>query len=176
MRIQFNLAMLLAVLAASLSADNSNHGFTASLKNCTELIGFGPVSFAAARALVPANYALVPFDGNAGLVVRASRCVAVGATPSGFGLTLGSSRVLEFRREDGPATVRALLPGDLKRKKPPQFSTLHSLESRAVRKEMGTARLFPRSGSVDNTAVPVAETGRQSPFLANWHFCHGPLN
>ena len=76
------IAIYLAVLAASLHADNGNHGFTASLKNCTELIGFGPVPFAAARALVPASYALVPFDGSAGLVVRASRCEAVGVDNS----------------------------------------------------------------------------------------------
>ena len=76
------IAIFLAVLAASLHADNSNHGFTASLKNCTELIGFGPVPFAAARALVPASYILVPFDGSAGLVIRASRCEAVGVDNS----------------------------------------------------------------------------------------------
>ena len=53
------------------------HGFTANLQNCTELIGLGPVSFAAARTLVPPSYALVPFNGAAGLVVRAARCETV---------------------------------------------------------------------------------------------------
>jgi len=70
------LVLALAALSAALHADAS-HGFTATLKNCTELIGFGPVSYAAARALVPASYTLVPFGPDAGLVVRASLCDVV---------------------------------------------------------------------------------------------------
>jgi hypothetical protein len=70
------LTFLIAVLAATLHADG-NHGFTATLKNCTELIGFGPVPYAAARALVPASYTLASFGPSAGVVVRASRCEAV---------------------------------------------------------------------------------------------------
>src|SRR5215831_20209186 len=64
----------LSLLAPAAFADNGHHGFDATLTNCTELIGLGPVPFAAARALVPASYALVPFNGSAGLVVRAARC------------------------------------------------------------------------------------------------------
>ncbi|HEY1340488.1 MAG TPA: hypothetical protein VGF59_23410 [Bryobacteraceae bacterium] len=67
-------AALFLAACAALRADSS---FTAALKNCTELIGFGPVDFAAARALVPASFTLVPFNGSAGLVVRASRCESV---------------------------------------------------------------------------------------------------
>jgi len=77
MKIQ--LAIYLAVLATALHADN---GFTASLQNCTELIGFGPVPFAAARSLVPASYTLAPFNGSAGLVVRASQCDSIGINAS----------------------------------------------------------------------------------------------
>jgi hypothetical protein len=62
------------VFAAAAFADNGHHGFDAALTNCTELIGLGPVPFAAARALVPVSYVLVPFNGSAGLVVRAARC------------------------------------------------------------------------------------------------------
>jgi hypothetical protein len=69
--------MCLAALAIAASADDEGHGFAASLQNCTELIGLGPVSFASARALVPASYTLVPFNGSAGLVVRAARCESV---------------------------------------------------------------------------------------------------
>ena len=65
-----------AAIAAVAQADESR-GFSASLQNCTELIGFGPISFASARALVPADYTLVPFNGSAGLVVRAARCESV---------------------------------------------------------------------------------------------------
>ena len=83
MRTKFNFALFLAVFATALHADNSNRGFTATLRNCTELIGFGPVPFAPARSLVPGSYTLVPFNGSAGLVVRASRCegVGVGGSP-----------------------------------------------------------------------------------------------
>jgi len=75
---RLKFAFWLCTLPVILHADG-NHGFTATLKNCTELIGFGPVSFATARALVPASYTLVPFGPNtAGLVVRASLCDSVG--------------------------------------------------------------------------------------------------
>src|SRR5437762_1045371 len=82
MRRKFHLAIFLAVFATALHADSSIHGFTATLKNCTELIGFGPVPFAPARSLVPGSYALVSFNGSAGLVVRASRCEGVGVDSS----------------------------------------------------------------------------------------------
>src|SRR5439155_21017043 len=78
---KWNVALLIAAVAATLHADG-NRGLTATLKNCTELIGFGPVSYAAARSLVPASYTLVSFGGAAGLVVRASQCEAVGVDNS----------------------------------------------------------------------------------------------
>jgi len=77
MRAKFNVAVFLAVFAATLYADAGNHGFTATLTDCTELIGFGPVPLEPARSLVPSGYSLVPFDGSAALVVRASRCAGV---------------------------------------------------------------------------------------------------
>jgi hypothetical protein len=74
---QFLRVLYLTALALAARADDDGPGFGASLQNCTELIGLGPVSFAAARALVPASYTLVPFNGSAGLVVRAARCESV---------------------------------------------------------------------------------------------------
>ena len=68
---------ILAVLAPALYADNGHSGFTAALRNCTELIGFGPAPFTLARALVPNSFSLVAFNGSAGLVTRASRCESV---------------------------------------------------------------------------------------------------
>jgi hypothetical protein len=65
--------LLTFVSAAVVAADN--RGFTATLNACNELIGFGPVPFAAARALVPASYTLPQFGpSTAGLVVRVARC------------------------------------------------------------------------------------------------------
>jgi len=82
MKTRFNYALFLTLFATTLQADSGNHGFTTTLSNCTELIGFGPVPFAAARSLVPGSYTLVPFNGSAGLVVRASRCEGVGINSS----------------------------------------------------------------------------------------------
>jgi len=82
MRTKFNLAMFLTGFAITLHADSSQQGFTVSLRDCTELIGFGPVEFAKARSLVPITYSLVPFNGSAGLVVRASRCAGAGVNSS----------------------------------------------------------------------------------------------
>src|SRR5678810_1277203 len=70
MRTKFNLAMFLTGFAMTLHADSSQRGFTVSLRDCTELIGLGPVEFAKARSVVPIRYSLVPFNGSAGLVVR----------------------------------------------------------------------------------------------------------
>jgi hypothetical protein len=70
---RLELAILLAGSAMALRADGG-HGFNASLRDCTELIGFGPVDFAQARSLAPAGYTLVSINGSAGLVIRASRC------------------------------------------------------------------------------------------------------
>jgi hypothetical protein len=82
MRTKFNLAMFLTGFAMTLHADSSQRGFTVSLRDCTELIGLGPVDFAKARSLVPISYSLVPFNGSAGLVVRASRCAGTGVDSS----------------------------------------------------------------------------------------------
>jgi hypothetical protein len=71
-------SLTLSLFAAAASADNGHNGFDATLKNCTELIGLGPVPFATARALVPASYVLIPFNGSAGLVIRAAHCEGVG--------------------------------------------------------------------------------------------------
>jgi hypothetical protein len=68
----------LSLFAPAAFADNGHHGFDATLVNCTELIGLGPVPFVTARALVPASYLPIPFNGSAGLVIRAARCEGVG--------------------------------------------------------------------------------------------------
>lgn len=76
-RLTIRGTLLLTVLTVGLQADNNNHGVTANLRGCTELIGFGPVAFAPAQSLVPHGYTLIPFNGAAGLVVRASHCEGV---------------------------------------------------------------------------------------------------
>lgn len=78
---RWNLPLLIVGLSLCLHADNND--FNATLKNCTELIGFGPVPYAAARAVVPASYTLPSFGPSAaGIVVRASRCEAASADHS----------------------------------------------------------------------------------------------
>jgi hypothetical protein len=70
------IGLCLSMWVAVVKAEPGDHrGFTAELRNCTELIGFGPVPLATAAALVPSGYALVSIvPGTAGLVVRASSC------------------------------------------------------------------------------------------------------
>jgi hypothetical protein len=75
--------LCLSAIALAARADDDSRGFIASLQNCTELIGLGPVSFAGARTLVPLSYTLVPFNGSAGLVIRAARCESVRIGSSG---------------------------------------------------------------------------------------------
>ena len=60
---------------------------------------------------VPDHLHLIEYKEGGGFPFHRD-CDEIGAVIAG--LTLGSSRVIEYRREDGPATVRVLLrPGDL---------------------------------------------------------------
>ena len=52
MRAKFNFGLMLAVFATALHGEIDDRGFTARLRNCTELIGFGPVPLAPARSMV----------------------------------------------------------------------------------------------------------------------------
>ena len=76
--------LLITVFALCAVAYGDSGGFTASLQDCTELIGLGPVPMSAVRPLAPANYFIIPFDtGVAGLVVRAAECqINVGGGPA----------------------------------------------------------------------------------------------
>jgi len=77
-----SIAILLMTAMPVLRADD---GFTATLEDCTEMIGFGPVPMAIVRPLVPSNYTIVELGpGTAGLVVRAARCeqVRIGSSPA----------------------------------------------------------------------------------------------
>jgi len=60
---------------------------------------------------IPDHFHLIEYNSGGGFPFHKD-CEEIGAVI--VGLTLGSSRVIEFRREEGPATVRVLLqPGDL---------------------------------------------------------------
>ncbi|MBI4908195.1 MAG: alpha-ketoglutarate-dependent dioxygenase AlkB [Acidobacteria bacterium] len=62
-------------------------------------------------AAVPNHLHLIEYNAGSGFPFHRD-CDEIGAVIAG--LTLGSSRVIEFRRDEGPATVRVLLqPGDL---------------------------------------------------------------
>jgi hypothetical protein len=77
------LGVCVLLLAAHVEADDQHRGFTVDLRNCSELIGFGPVSQAAVAPLVPSGYTVVTFGpGTAGIVVRASRCEQAGLDDS----------------------------------------------------------------------------------------------
>ena len=84
---RLNFAVSLAVLTTALHADNNNHGFTATLKNCTELIGFGPVPFESAEAYLdasPAPFCLivdVGLPGMSGMELQERLCAAGVAPP-----------------------------------------------------------------------------------------------
>jgi len=60
---------------------------------------------------IPDHLHLIEYNSGGGFPFHKD-CEEIGAVI--VGLTMGSSRVIEFRREEGPATVRVLLqPGDL---------------------------------------------------------------
>jgi hypothetical protein len=69
----------LPLFAASMRGEpEGGRDFTAGLRDCTGLIGFGSAPLAVAAPLVPSNYTVVNIAGTAGLVVRASSCKQVG--------------------------------------------------------------------------------------------------
>jgi hypothetical protein len=69
--------MILTILAAApllLADDNGNRDFSVSFSNCREYVAFGPVSLAAAQALVPPAFTVSDIQGDGGIVVRTSAC------------------------------------------------------------------------------------------------------
>jgi hypothetical protein len=121
----FLAALSLSLLATTAAADNGHHGFDATLKNCTELVGLGPVPFVAARALVPASYSLVPFNGSAGLVVRVGRCEAA--------LDKGASQVTTIAQV-GIAVIPPDGTGDIN-----NYTLLYSTDNAQLAKELNQA-------------------------------------
>ena len=58
--------------------DVEAHEFSADFEGCTEAVGFVPVAFEEARALVPDELTLARDDaGQATLIARAVQCAAV---------------------------------------------------------------------------------------------------
>jgi hypothetical protein len=67
--------------APSISADSRS--FNVQFAGCTEFVGWGPVSLAAAQPLVPAGYVIAgATDGQAAIVVRATSCEEVSVDQS----------------------------------------------------------------------------------------------
>jgi len=116
----------LSLLAPAAFADNGHHGFDATLTNCTELIGLGPVPFVTARALVPASYLLIPFNGSAGLVIRAARCEEVG-------IDKGAAQPA-IVAQVGIAVVSPDGSGDIN-----NYTLLYSTDNDRLAKELGQA-------------------------------------
>jgi hypothetical protein len=59
-------------------ASADTRSFKVQFSGCTEFVGWGPVSLAAAQPLVPAGYVIAgSADGQAAIVVRATSCEAV---------------------------------------------------------------------------------------------------
>src|ERR1051325_10334091 len=181
------LVLALAALSAALHADAS-HGFTATLKNCTELIGFGPVSFAAARALVPASYTVVPINGSAGLVVRASRCESVSAGNSDSSPAVVAQIAIAVVPRDGTGDINndTLLYSTNSGRLADELNDagVPAVQDRALTYELtpnsaGNGELYvavsPTNAQaawfLTGTASPPPSTG--APVVANWWFNGG---
>jgi hypothetical protein len=67
--------------AQSTAADSRS--FNVQFAGCTEFVGWGPVSLAAAQPLVPAGYVIAgATNGEAAIVVRATSCEEVSVDQS----------------------------------------------------------------------------------------------
>jgi hypothetical protein len=64
-------------------ASSDTRSFKVQFGGCSEFVGWGPVSLAAAQPLVPAGYVIArAADGQAAIVVRATSCEAVSVDQS----------------------------------------------------------------------------------------------
>ncbi len=68
------LAALILATPLPALASGGNRAFPVAFNDCTEYVGFGPVSFAEAQALVPQGFVVA---AGGGVVVRAANCMSV---------------------------------------------------------------------------------------------------
>lgn len=68
------LAALILATPLPALASGGNRAFPVTFNDCTEYVGFGPVSFAEAQALVPQGFVVA---AGGGVVVRAANCTSV---------------------------------------------------------------------------------------------------
>lgn len=185
MKKQFGRILYFIVIGATARSDDGGKGFTASLRNCTELIGFGPIPFAAARALVPASYTVVPFNGNAGLVVRASRCENVRAGNSDSNSAVVAQVGIAVVPPDGTGDINnyTLLYSTNNGRLADELNDagVPAVQDRALAYEFtpnttGSGELYvavsPNNAQASyfltGTAAPPPSTG--APVVANWWF------
>jgi hypothetical protein len=76
------LVLALCLCGAQLASADTR-SFKVQFAGCSEFVGWGPVSLAAAQPLVPAGYVIAgAADGQAAIVVRATSCEAVSVDQS----------------------------------------------------------------------------------------------
>ena len=74
-KILFGAIFLLLCLHVGRATSAETRSFTVHFSGCTEFVGWGPVSLAEARPLVPAGYVIAgAANGQAAIVVRATSC------------------------------------------------------------------------------------------------------
>lgn len=175
---------LVLLSSGAVRADNGNRGFTATLANCTELIGFGPVPLATVQPLVPSAFTIANLaPGTAGLVVRTSSCeqfmlnhgqtgpalvaqigVAI-ISPDGSGdinnysllYVTNNEKLAEELRESG-------LPAQLDRTLAYEFTLAADGSGELY------AAVSPADGPYFLTGTAVPPPGPSSPVVANWWF------
>ena len=178
------VCFLVLFSAAAVRADDGKGGFTATLANCTELIGFGPVRLATVQPLVPSAFTIVNLaPGTAGLVVRTSSCdqfnldhgrtgpalvaqigVAI-VSPDGSGDINNYSLLYVTNNEKLAEELReAGLPAQMDRTLAYEFTPAPD----------GSGELYAAVSPVDGpyflTGTALPPPGPPSPVVANWWF------
>jgi hypothetical protein len=100
-------AMVLAhCLGAAQLASADTRSFKVQFTGCSEFVGWGPVSLAAAQPLVPAGYAIAgAANGQAAIVVRATSCEAVSVDQSAAEPTEVSQIGINLIAPDGTGDI-----------------------------------------------------------------------
>lgn len=180
-------AVILSCFCEAQLASGDTRSFKVQFAGCTEFVGWGPVSLAAAQPLVPAGYVIAgSADGQAAIVVRATSCEAVSVDHSPAQPTKLSQIGINLVAPDGTGDInnytviyvtnnedfaRRFQTAGLPAVFDPQLTYEYTADSTGLAGE-----LYVTAAGEELPAYFLFGTGTEPPpnsqesFLANWWF------
>jgi len=185
--IQFILLFMVLLCMAGSSAWAEQGGFKVQFTNCSEFAGWGPVSLAQARPLVPVGYTIAgASSGQAAIVVRVTNCEsarvegtpAVPTTLSQVGINLvspdGTGTINNYTLvyiSNNPFLVQAFLLSGVPARYDPTITyeyTLNSAKTGGTLYAAAPNAGLPAYFFYGTEQEPAPNT--QQLFIANWWY------